>query len=303
MKREEIIEYFVTNRIYPMCSKKGKIFLLKRSSFPLSKEEEQRLILELGLKDHHGCKELREIIRRKLKETKRNRPIKEWIEEERPREMLLKYGADKLPLSKLLAIILRTGSDSISAEELGRALINKFKTLRSLDKASIEELCSISGVGIAKAAQIKAAFELGKRFYKEEAEKMIKIRSPQDVINYVMEYYSPYLRDLNKEVFNVILLDNRNKVIENIEMSKGNLTSSIVDVKDIIREATLKSASSLILVHNHPSGEPDPSKEDINTTNLVIEACKFVGIKVLDHIIIGKNHNDYASFYQLGLIS
>jgi DNA repair protein RadC len=86
-------------------------------------------------------------------------------------------------------------------------------------------------------------------------------------------------------------------------MSKGNLTSSIVDVKDIIREATLKSASSLILVHNHPSGEPDPSKEDINTTNLVIEACKFVGIKVLDHIIIGKNHNDYASFYQLGLIS
>ncbi len=298
-----MIEYFVANRIYPMCSKKGKVFLSKRSSLHLSKEEEQKFIFELGLKDSKSCKELRDIIRARLKQKKGNKPIKEWIEEERPREMLLKYGADKLSLSKLLAIILRIGNDSLSAEELGRLIINKFKTLRALDRASIEELCSISGIGMAKAAQIKAAFELGKRLYKEDAERMTKIRNPQDVINYVMEYYSPYLRDLNKEVFNIILLDNRNKVIENIEMSKGNLTSSIVDVKDIVREATLRSASSIILVHNHPSGEPEPSKEDINTTKLVIEACKLIGIKVLDHIIIGKNHNNYASFYQLGLIS
>jgi DNA repair protein RadC len=303
MDKEKIIEYLATNSIYPMCSKNGKIFLVKKSSFCLSKEEERKIIEDLDLKDSRDCKELRDIIRTKSRENKRNKPIKEWVEEERPREMLLKYGADKLPLSKLLAIILRTGNDSLSAEELGRELINRFKSLRALDKASIDELCTIQGVGMAKASQIKAAFELGKRFYKEEAEKMTRITNPQDVINYVMEYYSPYLRDLNKEIFNIILLDNRNKVIGNIEMSKGNLTSSIVDVKDIVREATLKSASSIILVHNHPSGEPEPSKEDINTTNLVVEACKLVGIRVLDHIIIGKNRNDYASFYKLGLIS
>jgi len=303
MDKEKIIEYLATNSIYPMCSKNGKVFLIKRSSLYLSEEGQREIIEKLELKNAEDCKKLRDIIKEKLRQTKRNKPIKDWVEEERPREMLVKYGADKLPLSKLLAIILRTGSNSLSAEELGRELLNRFKSLRALDRASINELYSIPGIGMAKATQIKAAFELGKRLYKEEAERMARIKDPQDVINYVMEYYSPYLRDLNKEIFNIILLDNRNKVIDNIEMSKGNLTSSIVDVKDIVREATLKSASSIILVHNHPSGEPEPSKEDINTTNLVIEACKLIGIKVLDHIIIGKNHNDYVSFYKLGLIN
>ncbi len=120
-------------------------------------------------------------------------------------------------------------------------------------------------------------------------------------ILYVSEYYGFYLRDAKKEFFNVILLDIKNKPIHNIEISKGSISASIVDPKEIIKEATLKSASSIILVHNHPSGETEPSADDIKLTNKIIDACDFVGIKVLDHII-GKNREDYYSFANQGLI-
>jgi len=130
----------------------------------------------------------------------------------------------------------------------------------------------------------------------------VKIKGPKDAVLYVKDYYAPYLRDSNKEIFNVILLDYRNKVIDNIELSKGSINASIVDPKEIIKEATLKSASSIILVHNHPSGETSPSRDDIETTSQIVEACRIVGIKVLDHIILGRNNEDYVSFVELGLI-
>jgi len=215
---------------------------------------------------------------------------------------LIKNGPENLPLSKLLAIIIRTGSDSKSAEELAKVLLNEFGSLRGLDRAEISQLCSIPGIGIAKAVEIKAALEIGKRLYREEVDLGTKIKGPKDVVMYVREYYAPYLRDLNKEVFNIILLDHRNKVIDNIEISRGSINASIVDPREIIREATLKSASSIILVHNHPSGETSPSMDDIETTNRIIDACRIVGIKVLDHIILGKNNVDYTSFAELGLI-
>ncbi len=117
------------------------------------------------------------------------------------------------------------------------------------------------------------------------------------------EFYGPYLRDAKKEFFNVILLDVKNKPIHNVELSKGSVNASIVDPKEIIKEATLKTASSIILVHNHPSGDAEPSSEDIKITNRVVQACNLVDIKVLDHIIIGKNKEDYYSFAKSGLIT
>jgi DNA repair protein RadC len=297
-----MIDFLAAKRAYPMFSRKGNIFFRKPTSTLLSGEKAREIIDQLKLKTGEDCRRIREIVKERLDQERTNRPIREWIKEERPREMLHRYGPSRLSLSKLLAIILRTGREGMSAEELGRSILNRFKTLRSIDSSPLSELCSIQGVGEAKAAQIKAAFELGKRLYRERAERKRKITSAVDVITYVSEYYAPYLRDSTKEFFNIILLDSRNKPIDNIEISKGSITASVVDPKEIIREATMKSASAIILIHNHPSGEPDPSQDDIHITDQIVRACNLVGIKVLDHVIIGKDTDDYVSFLEKGLI-
>jgi len=297
-----IFEFMVANTIYPMCSKKGKIFLRCLKKGLIFKEREKEIITKLNIKTSEDCERIRRKIRECVAKNRANRPIKEWIKEERPREMLVKYGAETLSLSKLLAIILRTGKEGMSAEELARRLLNRFKTLREIDTSTISEICKIDGIGLTKAAQIKAALELGKRLLKEKAERMKRIKEADDVIRYVAEYYGPYLRDAKKEFFSIILLDIKNKPIHNVELSKGSINASIVDPKEIVKEATLRSASSIILVHNHPSGETEPSKEDIEITNRIIQACDLVGVKVLDHIIIGKNEGDYYSFAREELI-
>ncbi len=302
MNKDETLDFLVSNRIYPMCSKKGKIFLKYPKSVLLSKEQAQEIIESLNIKTPEECTKARNEIKELVAKNNINIPINEWVIDERPREMLLKHGADKLALSKLLAIILRTGKEGESAEELGRKLLNKFKTLRGIDLAPISEICKIEGIGTAKSAQIKAALELGKRLSRERAEKANKIKKAEDVIWYVREFYGPYLRDAKKEFFAIILLDIKNKPIKNIDLSKGSINASIVDPKDIIKEATLNSASSVILVHNHPSGEPEPSQEDLDITNRISKSCELVGVKVLDHVIIGKNEEDFFSFAQKGLI-
>ena len=224
--------------------------------------------------------------------------IKEWPEGERPRERLVKHGAENLSDAQLLAIILRTGDrvDKTSAVDLARILIDKFGNFRELDSASISELQSIKGIGPAKSAQMKAALEIGKRFLRQKTEPKEKIKSVEDVFN----YYKPYLRDLKKEVFKVMLLDGRNKIIKDVTISEGSLTKSIVHPREVIKEATKESAAALIFVHNHPSGESKPTKDDIEITERLIKACDIVGIRVLDHIIIGAN--DYYSFADEGLI-
>jgi len=303
LPRNKVFDFLVANAIYPMYSKKGKIFfrgLIKRGLSTTEKTND--LITQLSIKTAEDCERIRKEVKEAVAASRPTRPIKEWIKEERPREMLMKYGPSSLPLSKLLAIILRIGKEGTSAEELSKRLLNHFRTLREIDSVPISEICKMEGIGQAKAVQIKAALELGKRLYKEEAERKKKIERAEDVIAYVAEYYGPYLRDAKKEFFHVILLDIKNKPIHNIEISKGSLSAAIVDSKEIIREATLRSASSVILVHNHPSGETKPSSEDIDITNRIIQACDFVGIKVLDHIIIGKNKEDYFSFTKEGLI-
>jgi DNA repair protein RadC len=298
----EMFDFLVTNAIYPMCSKRGKIFLRCCRKGSLTEEKTGEIIARLNIRTDEDCKRIRKEVGARVRAGRVNRPIKEWIKEERPRELLIRYGPESLPLSKLLAIILRIGKEGVSAEELSKNLLNKFRTLREMDSAPISEICKMEGIGLAKVAQIKAALEIGKRLYKESAAKQKRIKKPDDAISYVAEYYGPYLRDAKKESFHVILLDIKNKPVHNIEISKGSINVSIVDPKEIIKEATIRSASSVILVHNHPSGETEPSSEDIEITNRIIQACELVGIKVLDHIIIGKNQEDYYSLTKAGLI-
>ena len=295
-------EFIVANAIYPMCSKKGKIFLRCSKKGVLTEEKTQEIINQLKFETAQDCERLRKEIKEHVNAKRENRPIKQWIEDERPRELLAKLGPEKLPLSKLLAIIIRTGKEGISAQELSKRLLNHFGSLRSIDSATIEEIRKIEGIGFAKAVQIKAALELGKRLFREQAEKRKKIKQAEDVISYVAEYHGTYLKDSTKEFFYVILLDIKNKPIENVEISMGSLNATVVDPKEIVKEASLKSAASVILVHNHPSGEATPSANDIELTNCIVQACNLVDIKVLDHIIIGKNQDDYYSFAKEGLI-
>lgn len=230
------------------------------------------------------------------KEKKYPKAIVNWPEDERPRERLIKFGADKLSDTELLAILLRVGSSGQSAVDMARDIIKKFGTFRNIDTKSIAELKKIKGLGVAKIAQIKAAIEIGKRFLKEKGLSKIKIKTSKDIVNYFM----PYMRDAKKEVFKAILLDGKNKVIKDVTISEGTLNKGIVHPREVIKEAVTELASAIILIHNHPSGEPQPSQDDIDITNRLISACELVGIRVLDHIIIGDN--DYFSFFNEGLI-
>lgn len=302
ISEKEIFDFLVANAIYPMVSKNGRIFLKSSQKLLLTSEEVRQIIARLNIKNKNDCEKLRKLIREQVARRRGNCPIKKWVKEERPREMLIKSGAQSLPLSKLLAIILRTGREGVNAEELAKRLLNQFGSLRAIDSAPISEICKIPGIGMAKVAQLKAALEIGKRFYMEKAQKTKRIKNVEDAISYVSECYGPYLRDAMKEFFNVILLDIKNKPIYNLELSKGTINASMVDPKEIIREATLRSASSIILIHNHPSGDTEPSVEDLKITDAIINACNLVGIEVLDHIIIGKNQDDYYSFAREGLI-
>lgn len=294
----EVISFLAEKRAYPIC-RKGKISFL-RTKIP--EEVKKEIVEKLALKTNEDCLSLRKRIKEERVKKQFHIPIKKWVKAERPRELLLEEGAEKLSLGKLLAIILRTGSEGISAEELGRKLLNRFKSLRGIDNASITELQEVEGIGPAKVAQIKAALELGKRLFREQASSREKIRDALGAIKFVREYLGIYLRDAKKEYFYVIFLDSRNKVIDCLELSKGSLDASIVDKAEIIKEATRRSASALILVHNHPSGEAEPSKDDILITKEIVKALDLVGIKVLDHIIIGRNEADYFSFLSKRII-
>ncbi len=222
--------------------------------------------------------------------------IKDWPEHDRPRERLIKYGADKLQDAELLAILLRIGGKKDTAIDLARIMINKFGSFRGLDAKSVRELCEINGVGPAKAAQIKAALEIGKRMAAEQVKIKEKIESCEDVYKLI----GPYLRDLNREEFKIILLTSRNNLISERTIFEGSLTESMVNTREIVKEALNASAAGIIFVHNHPSGDPSPSSEDKNITQRLVNASKLVGIKPFDHIIIGKDR--YFSFAENGLI-
>ena len=231
-----------------------------------------------------------------------NLPIREWIEEERPRETLLALGTECLSLAKLFAIILRTGRRGVNAEELSRRLLNAFSGLRGIDSASISEICRIDGIGLAKAAQIKAALEIGKRLFRERAQSLECIENPRRALDYVAAFYGPYLRDAQSECLCVILLNRRHRPIRAVELSRGTIGAVAADPKQIVREAVQAAASSMVLVHNHPSGDGEPSEDDISLTYAVRDACDLFGIRLLDHVIVGKDPESYCSFAKKGLL-
>ncbi|KMT21536.1 RadC family protein [Clostridium cylindrosporum] len=225
-----------------------------------------------------------------------NLSIKEIPQNDRPRERLLKYGAEVLSNSELLAVILRTGTRNLNAISLAQNILSSKEGLKFLCSASVQELSSISGIGSAKAAIIKASIELGRRLRNFRTDEKIKITSPKDMANMLMED----MRYLKKEHFRVVFLNTKNIVLDVSDLSIGTLNSSVVHPREVFYDAIKKTAYSIVICHNHPSGDPTPSSEDINVTNRLSEVGKIIGIELLDHLVIGDGV--YVSFKEKGLI-
>jgi DNA repair protein RadC len=229
---------------------------------------------------------------------KRGKKIRDWPSEERPRERLLAKGEGALSDSELLAILLRTGdaAEGASAVDLARTVLRRAGGLKGLDNVSPAGLAKTKGIGPAKAAQIRAAIELGKRMQSGRLRRGRGFTSS----NEVAEHFLPYLRGLRKEVFKVLLLDARNRMIREETVSEGSLTASIVHPREVFKVAVEESAASVILIHNHPTGDPTPSKEDRAITRQLVKAGDIMNIKVLDHIIVGDGV--YLSFADQGML-
>ncbi|MGQ9603730.1 MAG: RadC family protein [bacterium] len=216
--------------------------------------------------------------------------------DERPRERLISLGAESLSLTELLAIVLGSGVGGKGAVELAQNLISIFGSADNLAKASVEKIASIRGIGIAKACRIRAAIELGKRIIKSNRMPTSKIKSPEDVADLVMDD----MKHLDREHFKVILLDSKNAVVGIQTVSIGTVDSSLVHPREVLKPALEKSASAIILVHNHPSGSVSPSKEDILVTERFVRCCDILGIEILDHIIVG--YQGYKSLRESGYL-
>ncbi|ALC84185.1 hypothetical protein AM592_09745 [Bacillus gobiensis] len=222
--------------------------------------------------------------------------LRDFPQDEKPRERLLALGAESLSNHELLAILLRTGTKKESVLQLSNRLLQSFDGLRLLKEASVEELSSISGIGRAKAVHIMAALELGRRVHKLVYEDRYVIRTPEDGAKYLMED----LRFLNQEHFVVMFLNTKNQIIHKQTIFIGSLNASIVHPREVFKEAVKRSAASLICAHNHPSGDPSPSREDIEVTKRLCDCGKMIGIEVLDHLIIGDQK--YVSLKEKGYL-
>lgn len=222
--------------------------------------------------------------------------MREVHEADRPRERFLRQGPESLSNQELLAILLRTGTKSESVLTLANRILVQFEKLHALKHATIEEMMEIKGVGEAKAIQILAAIELGKRLSKKELDNKYTIRSPEDAAHFLM----PEMSSLQQENFVALFLNVKNQIMHRQTIFVGSLNASIVHPREIFREAIKRSTASIIVAHNHPSGNPTPSPEDIDVTNRLIEAGKIVGIDVLDHIIIGDHQ--FISLKEKGYI-
>ncbi len=218
-------------------------------------------------------------------ENKTTYRITDFAAIDRPRERLQKNGAHTLKNEELLAILLRVGVEGENVIQLAQGLLAKFGGLTGLHKANLDELTSIRGIGLAKAAQLKAALEIGDRFRKETPDERPSIHSPEDAANMLMYRMS----GLEQEEMWVVLLDTRNRLIEIDHVYKGSLNSSQVRLAELFKGAIRKNANSIIIAHNHPSGDPSPSPDDVAVTRAIYQAGKLLDIDVLDHLVIGLN--------------
>lgn len=211
--------------------------------------------------------------------------IRDFPLDERPRERFIHHGPQSLSNHELIAILLRTGTKDESVLQLANRLLSHFEGLRQLKNATLEEITEIKGIGSAKAIQILAAVEIGRRIANSTFNDRYVIRSPEDGAKYVMND----MRFLPQEHFVCLYLNTKNQVIHKQAVFIGSLHASIVHPREVYREALKRSAASIIAVHNHPSGDPTPSREDIEVTKRLAECGKIIGIDLLDHLIIGDN--------------
>lgn len=205
--------------------------------------------------------------------------------EERPRERLQHYGPKALSTAELLAIILRTGTSRDNVIELAGKLLAKYSGLSGLMRADFSELCTEHGLGVAKASQLKAALEMGRRLGMLQDDEKYQIKSPADAANLVM----PEMMYLDHEQMRILILDTKNQVMENVSRYQGTVNSSVLRAAEIYRQAIIRNCPAVIICHNHPSGDPTPSPEDIQVTEQLVEAGKLLDIELVDHIVIGSH--------------
>lgn len=222
--------------------------------------------------------------------------IMDLPESERPQERLIRYGAEVLSNSELIAVILRTGTKKQNVINLSSFLLKERGGLNGLINSTYEELKEIDGIGIVKAAEIMALAEISKRFRSFKSGEDYRISSPKDAADYVMDE----MKYLQKEHLRVIMLNTKNMVICSKDVSMGSLNSSIVHPREIYTEAIKRCSASIIICHNHPSGDPTPSLEDINITKRLAECGKIIGIELIDHIVIGDG--TYISLKEKGVL-
>jgi DNA repair protein RadC len=222
--------------------------------------------------------------------------VKDWPLCDRPREKMLRQGAAVLSETELLALLLRTGTGQTTAMDLARTVLSSVRSLRMLGTRTAGELMRIKGIGPAKAVELLAAFEIGRRMQAEPEEERPIIRSPDDAARCIV----PLLRDRTNEVFFVLLLDAKNALKSQVEITSGTLNASLVHPREVYKVAIDNRAASIIVVHNHPSGNPDPSREDAEITRQLAEAGRIVGIPLHDHIIVAGDR--FTSLAEKGLL-
>jgi DNA repair protein RadC len=221
--------------------------------------------------------------------------IGDMASEDRPRERLAQAGPEALSNAELMAILMRVGMKGENVVRLAERLLSQHGGLVGLLKLSYDDLCQVKGIGPAKAAQLKAAVELGRRMAAASPNERPVINSPADAANLVM--YE--MRALDQEIVRVILLDTRNRLMGMVDVYKGSLNTSMIRVGELFREAVKQNAASIIVVHNHPSGDPSPSPDDVAVTRLMVEAGRLLDTPVHDHLIIGSQR--FVSLKERGL--
>jgi len=226
--------------------------------------------------------------------------LKDQPVSERPRERLMEHGADALSHAELIAILLRTGLKGANAVEIGRQLLQKFGTLQSLARASVEELRSVKGIGRDKAVTLMAAFALARKMAEDLQRESPVLDNPENVVRLLRE--KNLVR--NVETLQVLLLNTRRRLIRTAEITDGTLDTLLVHPREVFKAAIAANAAAVVLAHNHPSGDPTPSEADIKVTRDLIRAGQLLKIDVLDHVIIGRatpeRPKDYASLRELG---